>query len=107
MKDHHIGEKVSMLDSKTWKVAVVMKRCEESGSFIVKTENDKVFRRNCQHLRQIADSNGSDDTILVSDGEEENSIEQEVTVKRKEVEMNLCDEVNVPHPDNLLNEMTT
>ena len=35
-----------------------------------------------KHLCQIADSNGSDDTILISDGEEENSVEQEVTVKR-------------------------
>ena len=63
-----------------------MKKCEET-SFIVKTENGKTFRRNRQHLRQIADSNGSDDdTILISDGEEENSIEQEDTENGKKKE---------------------
>ena len=41
LKDLHIGEKVSMLDSKTYKPAVVMERCEEPRSFMVKTENDK------------------------------------------------------------------
>ena len=30
-----------MLDSKTYKPAVVMERCEEPRSFMVKTENDK------------------------------------------------------------------
>ena len=50
LKDLHIGEKVSMLDSKTWKPAVVMKKFEEPRSFIVKTENGKLFRRNHQHL---------------------------------------------------------
>ena len=48
-----------------------MKRCEEPKSFIVKTEKGKKFRKNRPHLRQIADSNGFDDTILISDGEEE------------------------------------
>ena len=107
LKDLHIGEKVSMLDSKTWKPAVVMERCGEPRSFIVKTENGKIFRRNRQHLHQIADSNGTDDTILISDGEEEDSVEQEVIVKREEVEMDPCDEVNEPQPDNLSNEATT
>ena len=75
-----------MLDSKTWKPAVLMKKCEET-SFIVKTENGKTFRRNRQHLGRIADSNGSDDdTILISDGEEENSIEQEDTKNGKKKE---------------------
>ena len=60
-----------MLDSKTWKPTVVMKRCEEPKSFIVKTEKGKKLRKNRPHLRQIADSNGFDDTILISDGEEE------------------------------------
>ena len=60
-----------MLDSKTWKPTVVMERCEEPKSFIVKTEKGKKFRKNRPHLRQIADSNGFDDTILISDGEEE------------------------------------
>ena len=62
----HFGEKVSMLGSKTWKPAVAMKRCEEPRKFIAKTENGKTFWRNRQHLHQIADSNGSDDTILKS-----------------------------------------
>ena len=64
-----------------------MKRCEELRSFTVKTENGKTFRRNCQHLCQIADSSGTDDTVLISDVVEENSIEQEFIVKREEVEM--------------------
>ena len=86
MIELQIGEKVIMLDSKTWKPTVWMKKCEET-SFIVKTENGKTFRRNRQHLRQIADSNGSDDdTILISDGEEENSIEQEDTENGKKKE---------------------
>ena len=51
-----------MLDSKTWKPVVAIKRNEEPRSFIVKTENGKTYRRNRQHLRQIADNNGSDDT---------------------------------------------
>ena len=81
-----IGEKVIMLDSKTWKPAVLMKKYEET-SFIVKTENGKTFRRNRQHLGQIADTNGSDDdTILISDGDEENSIEQEDTENGKKKE---------------------
>ena len=96
-----------MLDSKTWKPAVVMKKCEEPRSFIVKTENVKTFRRNRRHLRQIADRNETGDTILISDGEEENYIEQEVNIKREELEMDRRDEVNVPHPDNLSNEVTT
>ena len=77
MKDLHIGAKVSMLESKTCKPAKVMKRFEEPKSFIVKTENGKTCRRNCQHLRQIDDSNGTDETTLISDAEEENSKEQE------------------------------
>ena len=55
LKDFHIGEKASILDSKTLKPAVVKKR-----SFIVKTENGKTCRRNLQHFHQIADSNGTD-----------------------------------------------
>ena len=85
----HLVEKVSMLKSKTCKPAVVMKRCEEIRNVIVKTENDKIFRRNRQHLCQGADSNGTDDTIVISDGEEENSKEQEVIVKLEELEMDL------------------
>ena len=89
LKDFHIGEKSSILDSKTLKPAVVKKR-----SFIVKTENGKTCRRNLQHFHQIADSNGTDDTMLMSDGEEENSIEQELfvkfIVKREEVDMDPC-----------------
>ena len=64
LKDLHVGEKVSMLDSKTWKPAVLMKRHEEPRSFIVKAESGKAFRRNHQHLRQIADSNGTDEINL-------------------------------------------
>ena len=94
-----------MLESKTWKPAVLIKRCEESRSFLVKTENGKTFRRNRQHL--IGDSNGTDDTILISDGEEEDSIEQEVIVEREELEMDPRDEVNEPQPDNLSNEVPT
>ena len=85
--------------------AVAMKRCEEPRSFIVKTENGKTFSRDHQHLCQIADSNGTDDIILISDGEE-NSIEQ-VIVKHDEVEMNLHDEVYIHHLDNLSNEAAT
>ena len=96
-----------MLNSKTCKPAVVMKRCEETRSVIVKTENDKIFRRNRQHLCQRADSDGTDDTIVISDGEEENSKEQEVIVKLEELEMDLSNEANLPHPDDLLNEVTT
>ena len=94
-----------MLDSKTWKPAVVMKRCEEPRSFIVKTENGKTFS-NCQHLHQIAGSNGTDDTVLIFDGGEENSKEREVNVKCEEVEMDPHNEVKVPHADNLSNEVT-
>ena len=101
----HLVEKFSMLKSKTCKPAVVMKRCEETRSVIVKTENDKIFRRNRQHLCQRADSNGTDDTIVISDGEEENSKEQEVIVKLEELEMDLSNEANLPH--DLLNEVTT
>ena len=101
MKDLHIGEKISVMDGKSLKPAVAMKRYEESRRFIVKIENGKTFRRNRKYLRQIADSNGTDNTILISDGEEENSIEQEVIAKREEVEM------DPPHPDNLSNEVTT
>ena len=72
LKDPHIGEKVSMLDSKTWKPPAVMKRFGEPISFIVKTENGKTFRRKRQHLHHIAYSNGTDDNILISDGEDEN-----------------------------------
>ena len=75
-KDLDTGEKVSMLDSKTSRAAVTMKKSEEPSSFIVKTENGKTFKKNCQHLREIGVSNGTHDTILISDGEEENSIEQ-------------------------------
>ena len=108
LKDLHIGEKVNMLDNKTWKPAVVMNRCEEPRSFIVKTENGKTFRRNRQHLRQTADRNETDDTILISDGEEEeNYIKQEINIKRAEVEMDPQDEVNIPRPNNLSNEVTT
>ena len=96
-----------MLDSKTWKLAVVMERCGEPRSFIVKTENGKTFRRNRQHLHQTVNSNGTDDTILISNGEEEDSVEQEVIVKREEVEVDPCDEVNEPQPNNLSNEVTT
>ena len=96
-----------MLDSKTWKPAVVIKRCEEPRSLIIKTENGKTFRRNRQHLHQTPDSNGTDDTILISDSEEEDSVEQEVIVKCEEVEMDPRDEVNEPQPDNLLDEVTT
>ena len=53
-----------------------MKRCEEPRSFIPKTENAKTFRRNGQDLYQIADNNGTDDTIIIFDGEEQYSIEQ-------------------------------
>ena len=105
LKGLHIGEKVSMLDSKTWKPAVVIKRCEEPRSFIVKTENGKTFRRNCHHLHQIAHSIGIDETILISDAEEENSVAQ-VIVKCEEVEMDPSNKVNVPRPDNLSNEVT-
>ena len=107
MKDTHIVEKVSILDSRTWKPAVVMKRCGEPISFIVKTENGKTFRRKRQHLHHIAYSNGTDDNILISDDEEENYVEKEVTVKREGVEIDPCDEVNVPHPDKLSNEVIT
>ena len=107
LEDLHIAEKVNMLDSKTWKPAVVINRCEEPRSFIVKTENGKIFRRNCQHLSQAADRNETDDTILISNGEEENYIEQEVNIKREEVEMGPRDEVNIFHPDNLSDEVTT
>ena len=71
LKDFHISVNVRMLDSKTWKPTVVMKRCEEPKSFFVKTEKGKTFRKNRPNLRQITDSNGFDDTILISDGEEE------------------------------------
>ena len=61
-----------------------MKRCKEPRSFIVKTENDKTFRRNCQHLHQIADSNGTDNTILISNGEEEDSIDKLLSNLKKQ-----------------------
>ena len=56
-----------MLDSKTWKPAVVMKRCGEPRSFIVKTEKWQNIKKklNCQHLHQTADRNETDDTILI------------------------------------------
>ena len=79
-----------------------MKRCKEPRSFIVKTENDKTFRRNCQHLHQIADSNGTDNTILIS-----KRFNRQVIVKPEEAEMDSLDEVNEPQPDNLSNEVTT
>ena len=41
LKDLHIGEKVSMLDSKTWKPDV-----EEPRRFIVKTENGETSMSN-------------------------------------------------------------
>ena len=50
----------------------------------MKQGNSKTFRRNLQHLCQVADSSGADDTILISDGKEENSLEQEVIAKREE-----------------------
>ena len=43
----------------------------------------------------------------IPNGEEKNYIEQEVNIKREEVEMDPWDEVNIPHPDNLSNEVTT
>ena len=46
LKDLHVGKKVSMLDSKTWKPDFAMKRCEKPRSFIVKTENGKTFMSN-------------------------------------------------------------
>ena len=96
-----------MLDNKTLQPAVVMNRCEKPRNFIVKTENGKTLTRNCQHLHQTADRNETDDNILISDGKEENYTEQEVNIKPEEVEISLRDEVNVPHPDNLSNEVTT
>ena len=107
LKDLYIGEKVNMLDNKTLQPAVVMNRCEKPRNFIVKTENGKKLTRNRQHLHQTADRNETDDTILISDGKEENYTEQEVNIKPEEVEISLRDEVNVPHPDNLSNEVTT
>ena len=84
-----------------------MKRCEEPRGFAVKTEIGKAFRRNSEHLRQVADSNGTDDPIFISDGEEENSVEQEDIPKYEEVNMDPSNKVNVPHRHNLSNEVTT
>ena len=74
-----------------------MKRCEEPRSFAVKTEIGKAFRRNREHLNQVADSNGTDDPIFIFDGEEENSVEQEDIPKYEEVNMDPSNKVNVLH----------
>ena len=85
----------SCCDEKMWRVK----------KFYCYGKNGKTYRRNRQHLRQTADRDITDDTILISDGEEENIEETEVNIKHEEVEMYPSDEVNGPHPGNILCEV--
>ena len=44
------GERIRVLKDKTWKPATVIKHSVEPRSYIIKTEDEKVLRRNTTFL---------------------------------------------------------
>jgi len=54
----HVGQKVMIRDteSNTWKPGAVLQVCKEPRSYMVETPNGSSYRRNRQHLRELATS---------------------------------------------------
>lgn len=51
----HAGENVRMQSGSTWKPAVVLREHEQHRSYVVRTPEGRMFRRNRRHLRETAE----------------------------------------------------
>ena len=74
------GERIRVLKGKTWKTATVIKHNVEPRSYIIKTEDGKVLRRNRRHCLKtenpIVETKEDDAEIIeISDDEEHNEVD--------------------------------
>lgn len=59
LPDLQPGEGIRMQKGDSWKPAVVLEKHEQPRSFIVKTPDGKLFRRNHRHLRKTRETDSS------------------------------------------------
>ena len=77
------GQDVYVYQNEKWKEAVVEKKCAEPRSYIIKTQDGKIYRRNRNRLRPVQSEETS---VEISDNENDN-VDDENQVKNEKLEM--------------------
>ena len=76
------GQDVYVYQNETWKEAVVEKKCAEPRSYIMKTQDGKLYRRNRNRLRPVK----SEETSVEISEDENDNVDDEDQVNNEKLE---------------------
>ena len=73
------GQDVYIYQNEKWKEAIIEKKCAEPHSYIIKTQDGKIYRRNQNRLRPVK---AEETSVKISDNENDN-VDDENQVKNE------------------------
>lgn len=79
-RDFNTGENITVRKNKEWEQGQIIGKCKEPRSYLIKDENNRILRRNSNHLRPSLNNPVFKDTSTVPNGDrEEKSMNEEGT----------------------------